>query len=62
MKKRQKYYKHNIIVNWFVIDCVQDEQLLYCVKFIDNEPIEIYSKKWFNTEDIDFEFLLSQQL
>jgi len=59
---KKEYYRQNIIVNGFVIDCVQDNELLYRIKFVNEVPVNVFVKKWFDTEDIDFEFLLSQQL
>jgi len=59
---KKEYYRQNIIVNWFVIDCFQDNELLYRIKFVNDVPVNVFVKKWFDTEDIDFEFLLSQQL
>ena len=59
---KKEYYRQNIIVNGFVIDCVQDDTLLYRIKFVNEVPVNVFVKKWFDTEDIDFEFLLSQQL
>ena len=59
---KKEYYRQNIIVNGFVIDCVQDNELLYRIKFVNDVPVNVFVKKWFDTEDIDFEFLLSQQL
>ena len=42
---KKEYYRQNIIVNGFVIDCVQDDTLLYRIKFVNDVPVNVFVKK-----------------
>jgi hypothetical protein len=59
---KNEYYRQNIKVDGYIIDCVRNHTLLYRVKFINNEPVDIYHKKDFDITKINIDFLLKQDL
>ena len=56
------YYRHNLITEWFVIDYVENCIIIYSVKFVDNIPVHVLIKPWFDINKIDYDFLLKQDL